>query len=374
MKKNIFVLIAILFLVFFNSKVVVAENRRITGIVFFDENKNGIVDSNEKGIKNVYIKLYDSNGNRLRDRTTFEALSYNTDDLGKFDIEVNDDVKTVVIRKPSEYKSFIFNSQEILENEFEYNVTEEKIILGLCSNTGYKVIENDYDSSVIEFEPIWTTLKTSVTAIIFTFIIGLLLVRLVRTIKIRWIRILIDAIFTLPLVLPPTVIGYFLLKILGVNSFIGKLFLNVFDFRIVFSWESTVIAAVILSLPMMYRSTLGVFEQIDENLIFAAKTLGFSERKIFWRVIVPNSIPGIASATILSFARGMGEYGATSMIAGNILGETRTIPVAVAVSTSAGQDEQATLYVLIIFVMAMVLISIMNIITYKISKKGVSKI
>lgn len=374
MKKNIFVLIAILFLVFFNSKVVVAENRRITGIVFFDENKNGIFDSNEKGIKNVYIKLYDSNGNRLRDRTTFEALSYNTDDLGKFDIEVNDDVKTVVIRKPSEYKSFIFNSKEILGNEFEYNVTEEKIILGLCSNTGYKVIENDYDSSVIEFEPIWTTLKTSVTAIIFTFIIGLLLVRLVRTIKIRWIRILIDAIFTLPLVLPPTVIGYFLLKILGVNSFIGKLFLNVFDFRIVFSWESTVIAAVILSLPMMYRSTLGVFEQIDENLIFAAKTLGFSERKIFWRVIVPNSIPGIASATILSFARGMGEYGATSMIAGNILGETRTIPVAVAVSTSAGQDEQATLYVLIIFVMAMVLISIMNIITYKISKKGVSKI
>lgn len=374
MKKNIFVLIAILFLVFFNSKVVVAENRRITGIVFFDENKNGIFDSNEKGIKNVYIKLYDSNGNRLRDRTTFEALSYNTDDLGKFDIEVNDDVKTVVIRKPSEYKSFIFNSQEILENEFEYNVTEEKIILGLCSNTGYKVIENDYDSSAIEFEPIWTTLKTSVTAIIFTFIIGLLLVRLVRTIKIRWIRILIDSIFTLPLVLPPTVIGYFLLKILGVNSFIGKLFLNVFDFRIVFSWESTVIAAVILSLPMMYRSTLGVFEQIDENLIFAAKTLGFSERKIFWKVIVPNSIPGIASATILSFARGMGEYGATSMIAGNILGETRTIPVAVAVSTSAGQDEQATLYVLIIFVMAMVLISIMNIITYKISKKGVSKI
>lgn len=374
MKKNIFVLIAILFLVFFNSKVVVAENRRITGIVFFDENKNGIFDLNEKGIKNVYIKLYDSNGNRLRDRTTFEALNYITDDFGKFDIEVNDDVKTFVIRKPSEYKSFIFNNEEILKDEFEYSVTDEKIILGLSSDTGYEVIKNDYDSSSIEFEPIWTTLKTSVTAIIFTFIIGLLLVRLVRTIKVRWIRILIDVIFTLPLVLPPTVIGYFLLKILGVNSFIGRLFLNVFDFRIVFSWESTVIAAVILSLPMMYRSTLGVFEQIDENLIFAAKTLGFSERKIFWRVILPNSIPGIASATILSFARGMGEYGATSMIAGNILGETRTIPVAVAVSTSAGQDEQATLYVLIIFVIAMVLISIMNIITYKISKKGVSKI
>lgn len=374
MKKNIFVLIAILFLVFFNSKVVVAENRRITGIVFFDENKNGIFDSNEKGIKNVYIKLYDSNGNRLRDRTTFEALNYITDDFGKFDIEVNDDVKTFVIRKPREYKSFIFNNEEILKDEFEYSITDEKIILGLSSDTGYEVIKNDYDSSSIEFEPIWTTLKTSVTAIIFTFIIGLLLVRLVRTIKVRWIRILIDAIFTLPLVLPPTVIGYFLLKILGVNSFIGRLFLNVFDFRIVFSWESTVIAAVILSLPMMYRSTLGVFEQIDENLIFAAKTLGFSERKIFWRVILPNSIPGIASATILSFARGMGEYGATSMIAGNILGETRTIPVAVAVSTSAGQDEQATLYVLIIFVIAMVLISIMNIITYKISKKGVSKI
>ncbi|MDO5695220.1 MAG: molybdate ABC transporter permease subunit [Eubacteriales bacterium] len=221
-----------------------------------------------------------------------------------------------------------------------------------------------------EWSPVLTSLKTAVTGIFFTFFLGLLLVRLIRSIRWRPLYLILDGILTLPMVLPPTVIGFFLLRLLGVNSFIGQLFLDFFDFRIVFSWASTVIAAVTLSLPLMYKSTMGAMEQVDENLVYAARTLGFSERRIFWRILVPNAVSGIAAATILAFARGLGEYGATSMIAGNILGQTRTLPIAVAVTTSAGQDDQANFYAAVIVVVSLILLTVMNYVTLRMSRRG----
>lgn len=221
----------------------------------------------------------------------------------------------------------------------------------------------------LELEPIFTSLKTALVGIIFTFIAGILLVRFIKAIKNNTIKNILDGLFTLPLVLPPTVMGFFLLRLFGVNSFFGKFFLDVFNYKLVFTWESTVLAAVVLSIPLMYRTTRGAVEQIDENIINAARTLGFSERKIFWRIIIPNSIPGILSATILSFARGLGEYGATSMVAGNILGETRTLPIAIATAVGAGNDTQAGIYTFIIVIVAMILVFLMNYFTIKIFTK-----
>ena len=120
-----------------------------------------------------------------------------------------------------------------------------------------------------------------------------------------------DGIFTLPLVLPPTVVGFFLLWIFGVRGPIGSFFIDFFAYKIAFSWPATVIAAVVMSFPLMYRSARGAFEQIDSNLLDAGRTLGMSEWKIFWKVAFANALPGILSGGILAYARGLGEFGAT---------------------------------------------------------------
>lgn len=221
----------------------------------------------------------------------------------------------------------------------------------------------------LEIEPIFTSLKTAFVGIFFTFIIGILLVRFVSSLKNKTLKYFFDGILTLPLVLPPTVMGFFLLKIFGINSFIGKFFLKVFNYKIIFTWEATVIASVCLSIPLMYRTTLGAVEQVDKNIVYVARTLGFTERKIFWKILLPNSISGILSATILSFARGFGEYGATSMIAGNILGKTRTLPIAVATAVGSGNDEIAGVYTLIIVCISLILVFAMNYYTIKLFSK-----
>ncbi len=168
-----------------------------------------------------------------------------------------------------------------------------------------------------------------------------------------------DGLFTLPLVLPPTVAGFFLLLLFGKRGPLGK-FLALFDIRIVFSWSATVIAAVVIAFPLMYRSAKAAFEQIDKNVVFAGRTLGLSERKIFWSVIMPLALPGIISGGILSFARALGEFGATLMIAGNIKGVTQTVPVAIYSATQGNKMEQAMLWVAIIVAISFVVVFLMN--------------
>lgn len=369
-KKIILIIFVYLFFVSVSIVGVSATETDIYGKIFFDKNNNGKFDSDEEGVKGVYVKIYDSTGERIRDSKTGEAISTVSDENGKFTFKSIDSIKEIKIRKPDNAEKFVFEGKEYSEYELVLSTANTRnFIIGIKGGNNLAGLSENNKTFIesIELEPIITTLKTASVGIIFTFIIGILLVRLTRAIKNKALRIILDVLFTLPLVLPPTVIGFFLLRLCGINSFIGRFFLNVFDFRIVFSWESTVLAAVALSLPLMYRSTFGALEQVDKNLIYAARTLGFSERKIFWKILLPNAIPGIASATILSFARGMGEYGATSMIAGNILGETRTIPIAVAVNTAAGQDDLASFYVIVIMIIAFILITLMNVITYKAS-------
>lgn len=178
----------------------------------------------------------------------------------------------------------------------------------------------------------------------------------------------IDSVLTLPLVLPPTVAGFGILLLIGKRGPIGQ-FSSLFGVNIIFSWYAAVIAAIVVAFPLMYKTTMGAFEQIDTNIISAARTLGASEWKVFWQVVVPLARPGIAAATALSFARCLGEFGATLMVAGSIPGKTETIPIAIYFATQGGQMDVAMIWVAIIFAISLTVLVINNYWTsYK--KKG----
>ena len=172
-------------------------------------------------------------------------------------------------------------------------------------------------------------------------------------------RGILDGVFTLPLILPPTVIGFFLLLICGKNGVVGKIFMA-FDKNIIFTWSATVISATVVAFPMMYRTCRSAFEQIDKNMILAARTLGLSEIKIFFKIAVPLAWPGIIGGLVLSFARALGEFGATLMIAGNIPGRTQTMPIAIFFAVESGDMNKALLWVLIIVVISFIMIFLLN--------------
>ena len=174
----------------------------------------------------------------------------------------------------------------------------------------------------------------------------------------KW-RGLIDSLFTLPLVLPPTVLGFFLLLIFGKNGPMGKL-LEMMNTSIIFTWSATVIAAIVVAFPMMYRSARSAFEQIDTNLIEAAKTLGLSNWKIFYKIAIPLAWPGIIGGVVLSFARALGEFGATLMIAGNIPGKTQTMPLAIFFKVQAMDYTGAMLWVWTIVAISVAMILVLN--------------
>ena len=217
----------------------------------------------------------------------------------------------------------------------------------------------------MDISPIIISLKTAALSMIITFLLGLFIAKFVVNIKYEKVKMILDGILTLPLVLPPTVIGFFLLMIFGVNRPVGKFLLEFMGIKIVFSWWATVVASVVISFPLMYRSARGAFEQVDQNLIMAGRTLGMSERKIFWRVIMPMALPGVASGGILAFARGLGEFGATAMIAGNIANKTRTLPLAIYSEVAAGNMESALNYVLVVTIISFIIVILTNYFTIK---------
>ncbi len=217
----------------------------------------------------------------------------------------------------------------------------------------------------MQVSPIIVSMKTASAAIVLTFFLGIIAARWIVKIKSERTKMFLDGILTLPLVLPPTVIGFLLLLVFGVNRPIGRFLLDFLGVKIVFSWIGTVIAAVVISFPLMYRSARGAFEQVDQNLIMAAKTLGMSERKIFWRVIMPLALPGVAGGGILAFARGLGEFGATAMIAGNIANETRTLPLAIYSEVAAGNMQAASYYVIIVMLISFLVVVLTNYFSFK---------
>ena len=220
----------------------------------------------------------------------------------------------------------------------------------------------------MDISPIIISMKTATIAILFTFILGLLAARWILYRKSDATRIFWDGIFTMPLVLPPTVAGFFLLVFFGSYGPVGKLFENYLGIKIAFSWAATILAAVVMSFPLMYRSARGALEQIDEDLIFAARTLGMSEWNIFWKVQMPIAWPGVISGAVLAFARGLGEFGATAMIAGNIRGKTRTLPLAVYSAVASGKMDDAGQYIVILVGISFIVVVCMN--YFSMEKKG----
>lgn len=210
----------------------------------------------------------------------------------------------------------------------------------------------------MNLSPLWISIKTAFLATIITFILGVAAAYWIANSKNK-LKGLIDGLFTLPLILPPTVIGFFLLLLCGKNGPVGKFLLN-FDITLIFSWTATVIAATVVSFPMMYRTSRAAFEQIDINVISAARTLGLSEMKIFFRIALPLAWPGIIGGLVLSFARAMGEFGATLMLAGNIPGRTQTMPLAIFFAVEGGDMKTAMLWVLIIVAISLFMIVILN--------------
>ena len=212
----------------------------------------------------------------------------------------------------------------------------------------------------MDLSPVWISLKTSVVSIIITFFLGLWAARGVVSVRSPKAKAWLDGLLTLPLVLPPTVAGFFLLYLFGAKRPAGIFLEKVFHYKIVFSWQATVLAAVVISFPLMYRSARGAIEQVDANLIYAGRTLGMSERTIFWKIILPQARPGILSGGVLAFTRGLGEFGATAMIAGNIAGKTRTLPLAIYSEVAAGDMDTAGKYVLIIVAFSLLIVAGMN--------------
>jgi molybdate transport system permease protein len=210
----------------------------------------------------------------------------------------------------------------------------------------------------MDFSPLWISIKTAASATTITFFLGLAAAWYVNKLKSRYKNI-IDALLILPMVLPPTVMGFFLLLIFGKRGFIGKI-LDAVGIQVIFSWQATVIAAIAVSFPLMYKASKSSFAQVDKNITDAARTLGGSSWNVFWKITVPASWPGIAAGTVLSFARALGEFGATLMIAGNITGKTQTMPLAIFFASESGKMDQALMWVLMITSISFVFIILIN--------------
>ena len=216
----------------------------------------------------------------------------------------------------------------------------------------------------LDWSPLFISIKTGIVATIFSFFLGIYAARkVVKTTPGK--KAIIDGILTLPMVLPPTVAGFFLLLIFSRRRPFGIFLFENFGIKVVQTWLGCIIAATVISFPLMYRNARAAMEQIDVNLIYAGRTLGMSDTEIFWKVVIPTAEPGIASGTILTFARALGEYGATSMLAGNIPGKTGTISQKIAMVIQDGDYITAGVWVAIVMVIAFLVIFLMNLISGK---------
>ena len=212
--------------------------------------------------------------------------------------------------------------------------------------------------ATLDWSPLWVTLKTTGTALVFIFVLGLLAAWWTLRLSPR-VQSVVDAILTIPMVLPPTVCGFLLLLCLGRNTPLGAWFDSV-GFPLVFSWQATVIAAFVVAFPLMYRSARGAFETIDTDMLDAARTLGWGEGRIFFRLMLPLAWSSIAAGTMLSFARALGEFGATLFLAGNYVGITRTIPIAIYFEWMGGNIEAALFWTIVVIVVSFAVIFALN--------------
>ena len=219
------------------------------------------------------------------------------------------------------------------------------------------------------FEPIFLSIRVALLATVIAFFLGVFFAYLLTKKKVPGKNIW-ETILILPMILPPSIVGYLLLKVFGKRGPIGAFLLDTFGIQIVFTWIACVIAATVVALPLMYQNAKGAFQSVDPSYELAAKTLGSSSFKVFRTVTFPLSGPGIVSGIVLTFARALGEFGATLMLAGNIPGKTQTRPTAIYYAVVVGKDEKASMLVLIMVLFSFALVFGLNMWLKRREKRG----
>ena len=211
----------------------------------------------------------------------------------------------------------------------------------------------------MDWFPLWNSLRIAAISTVIIFFAGIFAAYYIAKLP-RLIKGVLDVVLTLPLVLPPTVVGYLLLRVLGPKRVIGAWVLETFGVKLVMTWWSAIFATTVVIFPLMYRTVRGAFEAFDETLAYSGQTLGLSNAYIFWRIRMPCCRQGVLAGTVLAFARALGEFGATLFMAGNYIGITRTIPIAIYFEWMNGNDSTAWFWTLVIIVFSLIVIVFIN--------------
>lgn len=203
--------------------------------------------------------------------------------------------------------------------------------------------------TILDWDPLWLTLRVATLATLVALVLGTASALLFARVRFPG-RDVLDAILTLPMVMPPTVLGYYLIVVFGRNGWFGPWLEQTFGIHLIFTWQGAVVAAAIVAFPLVFKSARAAFENIEPTLERAARTLGSTEPAVFFRVTLPLATRGIVAGTLLAYARAMGEFGATLMIAGNLPGRTQTLSMAVYDAVQAGDQARADMLVVVISV------------------------
>jgi molybdate transport system permease protein len=225
------------------------------------------------------------------------------------------------------------------------------------SATGFAALQKFFAG--LDWNPLWVSLRTTGVAILVIFILGLLAAWLTLRVSDK-LKGILDTIFTIPMVLPPTVCGFLLLMFFGTSTPTGQWFISM-GLDIVFTWPAAVIACIVVGFPMMYRTVRGAFENLDVNMLDAARTLGWGEGRVFLSLMLPLAWPSIAAGTVLAFARAMGEFGCTLFFAGNYAGITQTLPIAIYFDWMGGNTDAAIFWVIVVILISFLVILFINI-------------
>ena len=212
---------------------------------------------------------------------------------------------------------------------------------------------------MVDWFPLWLSLRVAAISTVLALALGLWVAWLLANHSFRWKEV-VDAAVTLPLVLPPTVLGYYLLVLFGRSSPLGKIYEWIVGHPLVFTWQAAVVAALFHATPLLIKSARAAFENLDPSYERAARNLGASEWRLFWRVVLPLTRRSILAASALAFARALGDFGITLMIAGNIPGRTQTVALAIYDAVESGKGNVALTLVLVISVVAVVILSVAN--------------
>ncbi|MDD5946049.1 MAG: molybdate ABC transporter permease subunit [Clostridia bacterium] len=221
----------------------------------------------------------------------------------------------------------------------------------------------------MDWFPLYNSIRIALIATAVTFFGGIFFAYYIAKLP-RYIKGVLDCILTLPLVLPPTVVGFFLLKTIGKNGFVGKLVYALFGTKMTMTWYASIFAVIIVTFPLVYRTVRSSFETFDKNLIYAGKTLGLSNTFIFWRIILPGCKDGLLAGIVLAFARGLGEYGATSMVSGYTPGRTATISTTVYQLWREGNDALAYKWIFVNLAISFVVLVALNIFEGRQKRRG----